>query len=1476
MFTVRNIGVEDLTPGPVSLPIGFTLVEPLASNIAPGASDTFSVQVTTATLGVFGGLVSFFTNDPDENPFQFSIQASVAIPPGSLDLTFGGGDGKVTGNSGTARSVVLQPDGKILVGGGNGGVTGFMLARYNPDGSPDANFGGGDGQVVEGFPLNASEDGEHILLLADGKIMLVGYGATVAGAGVGFMRFNSDGSLDATFDGDGKVIRLVSISFLEDAALQADGKIVVVGTNSSSGSNDFAVARFNSDGSIDTSFAGGDGLAITDFGSNGNDPARALAIAADGKIVVAGVANGSDFGLARYNADGTLDAAFGGGDGLVTTTLGHAANDLVLQPDGRIVLVGEGVLLARYNSDGTLDTTFGDDGLALANLGQGERGRSVALQPDGKIVVAGEAVPGNGDYEFFVARYHPDGSLDLGFDGDGYAVTDFVGFNDFGNAVALQPDGKIVVAGAIFPSSSGLVFALARYYGDATVLPSVTLVATDAEGAEIGPDGIRFAVTRTGDTDRPLTVLLEVQNDGVAGQATRGADFQFVSDQTQVTIPAGASSAEININVLTDGLDEEDELVTLAILSNPEYFIGLPFIADAVIQGECEQVALDGTLDPTFGGGDGFVATDFGVGFTFSSSLAIQSDGKVLVAARVSGQETVGIARYRMNGIPDPSFDNDGLVIVSSLGIFANMRPLVGVQSDGRILAAGESADSGFGLVRLEANGSVDATFGGGDGLATAKISPFVDLVNAMLVQPDGKILLAGQSSNFDTGGDFSLARFHPDGTLDATFGGGDGLVTTHIGPGDMILDLAMQSDGKIVAVGSTSYNGQFFTGADWGLARYNPDGTLDTTFGGAGTVTTSIHDSDTALSVALRTDGKIVVSGSAIIDHPIGSNEAEAVLALFNPDGTLETAFGDGGLVLERFVNPSPGNDAASSVVIQPDGKIVVIGADNGNLAVARYSPDGTRDTGFGGGDGVVTAGSVATGAHIDAALQPDGKLVATVQGGGINLRRFTGPCTGDVVERCNLEVTVTSDVADSVVAGGNVSYTITVTNTGSGASNVVLTDVLPASTTFVSFAAPPGWTATTPAVGSTGTATASISSLASSETASFTLIVHVHANTPNGTTLTNTASAATTTPDANPDNNSDSTTATVTDINTVIWGYVYVDVNNDGLKGTSELALPNVPVTLSGPVTMSVLTDADGRYEFKDLLPGTYSIEARQPSAFVDGRETSGTSGVGDVANDRFDAVQLQSGQQLGNYNFGERGLRAELITKRLYLASTPSPTVLVEGLMNSGENWFFFRAARSAVLTASIADGEKPLEMYTESMMPVSLGMDSSPLATEVMAGAGYYVYAAGVRGQELILELGPDLDARGPNPANPLDASDDGDVSPLDALLVINALNRRGAGESTHESRKYYLDTNGDGSLTPLDALLIINQLNRPGGPAEGESTSASEVFQEQVESSWRAVSDEDVKTSRDVQWIVNAYDDYLRNTRRHRHFPVYAS
>ena len=231
-----------------------------------------------------------------------------------------------------------------------------------------------------------------------------------------------------------------------------------------SGAPDFALARFNPNGSLDTSFSG-DGKQTTDFGSSG-DRAHGVAIQADGKIVAAGDSlggSGFDFALARYNPNGSLDTSFSG-DGKQTTDFGgsEAASGVKLQSDGKIVAVGgddSDFALARYNPNGSLDTTFSGDGKQTTDFGGSDGARAVALQADGKIVAVGIA-GGNGS-SFAVARYNPNGTLDPTFSGDGKQTTSFGGYLDGATAVALQGDGKIVAVGHAGAANGD--FALARY-----------------------------------------------------------------------------------------------------------------------------------------------------------------------------------------------------------------------------------------------------------------------------------------------------------------------------------------------------------------------------------------------------------------------------------------------------------------------------------------------------------------------------------------------------------------------------------------------------------------------------------------------------------------------------------------------------------------------------------------------------------------------------------------------------------------------------------------------------------------------------------------------------------------------------------------------------------------------------------------------------------------------------------------------------
>ncbi|MET9609423.1 calcium-binding protein [Streptomyces sp. NPDC006512] len=415
------------------------------------------------------------------------LALAVALPgtalaaPGDPDPTFGGGDGIVTtdlGSSEAAADMVVQPDGKIVAVGGDVSdfVGNFAAVRYNADGSPDTTFG--DGGKVSTDIAGGSDTANGVALQADGKIVVVGVSENLEGGVAWFtvVRYNPDGSLDTTFDGDGKAVTDFGGGGADqgsDVAVQADGKIVAAGGVGGV----FALARYNAlDGSLDTTFDG-DGKLFTDFGGlQEGSTAYGLALQADGRIIAAGDTTEGlvrDFALARYNSDGSADTSFSG-DGRLTTDLGSmdTAQDVVVQSDGRIVAVGgsgPAFALARYTANGTLDTAFDGDGRVTTNLGGPQGGSSaydVVQQADGKLVAVGG---GNGD--FALARYLTNGSLDTGFGGGDGTVTTNLGGADLARSAALLPDGRILTAGG---GGAGEDFALARYEGGGTTPPAPT------------------------------------------------------------------------------------------------------------------------------------------------------------------------------------------------------------------------------------------------------------------------------------------------------------------------------------------------------------------------------------------------------------------------------------------------------------------------------------------------------------------------------------------------------------------------------------------------------------------------------------------------------------------------------------------------------------------------------------------------------------------------------------------------------------------------------------------------------------------------------------------------------------------------------------------------------------------------------------------------------------------------------------------
>jgi uncharacterized delta-60 repeat protein len=409
--------------------------------------------------------------------------ASGLAAPATLDPSFSG-DGKAitnfTPSFDGAKAVAVQADGKIVLVGGAGSA--FALARYEADGTLDPTFGG-DGRVTTKLSKH-SDVALAVAIKPSGEIVVAGQARRFSAGGMfgrfALAQYESDGTLDATFSGDGKVLTTFTTGWdgASGVAIQADGKVVVAGSaNLACSCGGFALARYTSGGALDDTF-GGDGKVTTWFrgGGSGND----VAIQSNGRIVVVGgnPPDAARFQVARYNTDGTLDATFNG-DGKATTNMGQgeeAATGVAIQSNGKVVVAGftDGphefgdafgpgkFAIARYLVDGTLDAAFGGDGKVKTRFGRtGVAAESLAIQVDGKIVAAGTGAGAGG--RFALARYHPGGALDTTFSGDGRIFTDLTPGEDLAFGVALQADGKIVAAGQA--GGGGGRFGVARYLG---------------------------------------------------------------------------------------------------------------------------------------------------------------------------------------------------------------------------------------------------------------------------------------------------------------------------------------------------------------------------------------------------------------------------------------------------------------------------------------------------------------------------------------------------------------------------------------------------------------------------------------------------------------------------------------------------------------------------------------------------------------------------------------------------------------------------------------------------------------------------------------------------------------------------------------------------------------------------------------------------------------------------------------------------
>jgi uncharacterized delta-60 repeat protein len=726
------------------------------------------------------------------------------------------------------------------------------------------------GEVDLSFNPGSGVDGglSAVARQPDGKLIIGGDFSTVRGlVRYGIARLNGDGSGDPGFDA-----RMGKDSSVACVALQPDGRVLIGGAFTSvNGISRNGIARLNADGTLDRTFD--PGLGIDGLTS---PSVLALAIQPDGKLVIAGrfgSINGENRdNMARLNSDGSLDRSFNASiEGSYADVLA-----LALQPDGKVLVAGEWATidnednfsgLARLNADGSLDYAFFPDSFDVS-IGYIQ---AIALQPDGKVLVSGGvSIFRNGDQdETGFARLNPDGSADLSFALDlGLTYP-----NGPVTSIALQADGKVLIAGGFSTLAGTNHLSVARLNADGSVDISFDPVVGGSLIA-LQPDGMVLV----GNT--PAIVRLNP-----AG----GLDYSFLAEDA-VTRGVYSFALQPDGKVLMGGDISTGQGTNRTAIGrlNPDGSLDLAFHAQA-------------ERSDSLGRHRGWVHL-----------LALQPDGKVLIGGQftsVNGEDRTNVARLNADGSVDPSFH---------AGLISSDLYSMALQPDGKVLIGGVGSRR-IPLARFNSDGSFDGNFH----------SPFVILlpggppvVDAIALQPDGKVLISGRFAVEGSPGTTNVARLNVDGTLDTNFS-----VSTALGdvlyqdPGE-VRSMALQPDGKVLI------GGIFFSvdGASrTNLARLNADGTVDQTF----TFNLALGINGVfpeVWSIALQPDGRVLLGQNAYA--------GPTNLLRLDVDGTMDTGF-------HAELGPSGNGRTVDlpALGLQPDGKLLVGGHFSFINGLARWN---------------------------------------------------------------------------------------------------------------------------------------------------------------------------------------------------------------------------------------------------------------------------------------------------------------------------------------------------------------------------------------------------------------------------------------------------------------------------------------------------------------------------------------------------------
>ncbi len=970
--------------------------QPLSQAVEPGQPATFTVAVTGTTPGYQWRKSNLSLAGATGT--SLVISNAQRADAGLYDVVVSNAFGSVTSSvvmltvnlaslnawnpgAGEVYSTVVQPDGKIFVGGSFGSLGGNLspfYGRLNADGMPDPSF----------IPLSGLVDyfGSHdsvrcLAVQDDGKILLAGnfqFGRQGQSSFSGLLRLFPNGNFDpSVYSGLG------SYDFIFAQTLQADGKIVVGGFFASlKGQTRDNLGRFNPDGSLDTSFNPG-ALCLPYKGI------YTLALQPDGKILVGGgftnLAGQARNFLGRLNTNGTLDAAF-------NPTTDNQVWCLAVQPDGKILVGGDFTTMggqartnfARLNGDGTLDAAF-DPGFSFGNS-PGMTIQSLALQTDGRILVGGSFSMLGRQARANLGRLYPDGSLDPTFN---------PGANDYIRSLMIQADGAILVGGYFTTLGGQTRNGLARLNNTETATQSLTF------------DGAKITWLRGGNSPEVWRTSFDLSTNG-ANWVSVGAGTR-IAGGWQVIGLAFPSSASIRARgFVSSGLYNNSSW-------HLETYLGAPVVVGPPAS-RTNNPDTTATFSATAFGPppisyrwrkDGNAIFDggnlTGAGsptLTVSNVFGADAGGYSIIVSNVTGSVTSQVAVLT---VLDPLLTNQpvsqaaspGQAITFNIGAIGTAPLRYQWRRDGVALGGATTASLTLPNVQRAEAGRYDIIVTNTFGRATSSVASLsVNLasldpasiganwdVETFAIQADGKVLVGGSFDFLNDQPRNSIGRFNSDGTLDLGFNPGAGNVTC----------LAVQPDGKILVAGHfTTLGGSVRTN----LGRLQANGTVDTTFD-PGAVTTY----DLINSFALQTNGQILVAGSiSTLD-----NLTRTYLRRLNAAGSLDPAFNP---VFGEV--PYPFNTTVSSVAVQPDGKILVGGiftALNGQARtnLGRLNFDGTPDASFNPGASGGGVGYSYSGVRC-LALQANGKILVggifTALGGQsrTNLGRLNPDGTSDV----------------------------------------------------------------------------------------------------------------------------------------------------------------------------------------------------------------------------------------------------------------------------------------------------------------------------------------------------------------------------------------------------------------------------------------------------------------------------------------------